>query len=99
MIDTLQTQIKRVLDQSYGPFGDGMVDRMAGHIARLPDIADAQTRIAELEAVLEWYGENARLARLIHREGDEGRHAISSDGDDFTDGVLTKVRLAAEEDV
>jgi hypothetical protein len=40
----------------------------------------AQARIAELEAALTWYGEQARLARLIHSEGDEGRHAIDMDG-------------------
>jgi hypothetical protein len=40
----------------------------------------AQARIAELEGVVKWYGEQARLARLIHSEGDEGRHAIHMDG-------------------
>jgi hypothetical protein len=40
----------------------------------------AQARIAELEGVVRWYGEQARLARLIHSEGDEGRHAIHMDG-------------------
>lgn len=29
---------------------------------------------------LEWYGEQARLARLIHSEGDAGRHALADDG-------------------
>jgi len=29
---------------------------------------------------LEWYGEQARLARLIHSEGDAGRHALAEDG-------------------
>jgi Lar family restriction alleviation protein len=32
-----------------------------------------------LEA-LAWYGEQARLCRLIHSEGDSGRHALSDDG-------------------
>jgi hypothetical protein len=40
----------------------------------------SQARIAELEGVVKWYGEQARLARLIHSEGDEGRHAIHMDG-------------------
>jgi hypothetical protein len=40
----------------------------------------SQARIAELESVLRWYGEQARLARLIHSEGDEGRHALAADG-------------------
>ena len=37
-------------------------------------------QVLRLRAVLEWYGENARLARLIHSEGDKGRHALSDDG-------------------
>lgn len=36
--------------------------------------------IVRLRAALEWYGEQARLARLIHSEGDSGRHALASDG-------------------
>ena len=37
-------------------------------------------RVGELEAALEWYGEQARLCRLIHSEGDTGRHALQADG-------------------
>ena len=52
-------------------------------------------RIAELAAklreALEWYGEQARLCRLIHSEGDAGRHALSSDGG-------TRARAALETD-
>jgi hypothetical protein len=40
----------------------------------------SQARIAQLEGVVKWYGEQARLARLIHSEGDEGRHAINMEG-------------------
>ena len=29
---------------------------------------------------LEWYGEQARLSRLIHSGGDTGRHALQEDG-------------------
>lgn len=36
--------------------------------------------IVRLREALEWYGEQARLARLIHSEGDSGRHALASDG-------------------
>lgn len=39
-----------------------------------------EARIAELEAVLTWYGEQARLCRLIHSEGDAGRIALAADG-------------------
>jgi hypothetical protein len=34
----------------------------------------------KLRAALEWYGEQARLARLIHSEGDAGRYALAADG-------------------
>ena len=48
-------------------------------------------RIAELEAALAWYGENARLAQLIHSEGDVGRQAIAHDG-----GKLARAALKGE---
>lgn len=35
---------------------------------------------ARLREALEWYGEQARLCRLVHREGDAGRHALNADG-------------------
>lgn len=37
-------------------------------------------RIKALEAGLSWYREQARLCRLIHSEGDQGRHALADDG-------------------
>ena len=43
-------------------------------------IAAALARVAVLGDVLTWYGEQSRLARLIHSEGDAGRHAIAADG-------------------
>ena len=43
-----------------------------------------------LREALEWYGEQARLCRLIHNEGDSGRHAISNDG-----GKRARAALAA----
>jgi len=43
-------------------------------------IASLTDRVARLEAALQWYGEQARLCRLIHNEGDKGRHALSNDG-------------------
>lgn len=33
-----------------------------------------------LREELAWYGEQARLARLIHSEGDKGRWALADDG-------------------
>ena len=42
----------------------------------------AEAREQKLLEALTWYGEQARLARLIHSEGDAGRHALSNDGGD-----------------
>lgn len=36
--------------------------------------------VGAILAVLWWYGEQARLARLIHSEGDAGRNALQADG-------------------
>lgn len=47
--------------------------------------------VAELVAALEWYGEQARLARLIHSEGDAGRQAIASDGGKRARTLITKL--------
>jgi hypothetical protein len=33
-----------------------------------------------MREALGWYGEQARLARLIHSEGDAGRNALAADG-------------------
>lgn len=42
-------------------------------------MAEKDARIARLRGALEWYGEQAMLCRLIHREGDAGRHALNDD--------------------
>lgn len=42
--------------------------------------SNLEARVAVLEGALTWYGEQSRLARLIHSEGDAGRHAIAADG-------------------
>ena len=57
----------------------------------LEKLADANTRNAKLEAALAWYGEQARLCRLIHSEGDSGRHALAADGGQRAKAVLTKL--------
>jgi hypothetical protein len=44
------------------------------------DTAALQERVRVLEEALIWYGEQARLCRLITREGDVGRHALDADG-------------------
>jgi hypothetical protein len=48
----LRGKIKRTIDQTFGPFSDGVVERMACSISRVPEIAESQARIEELEAAL-----------------------------------------------
>jgi hypothetical protein len=43
-------------------------------------IAELEAEVAAAREVIEWYGEQARLARLIHSEGDAGRNALAADG-------------------
>lgn len=50
----------------------------------------AEANVARLREQLEWYGEQARLARLITSEGDKGRNAISADG-----GARARATLAS----
>ena len=56
--------------------------------------SDALTSIiAERDALreaLEWYGDQTRLARLIHSEGDAGRHALAEDGGDRARAALNR---------
>ena len=50
---SMRDTVKRVLDQSFGPFGDGTVDRMARYVvAALPDYDAQQARIDKLEGAL-----------------------------------------------
>ena len=44
------------------------------------DLAIMEVRVRALEEALRWYGEQARLCRLIHSEGDVGRQALDADG-------------------
>ncbi len=46
----------------------------------LSELRAANTAVERMREQLEWYGENARLCRLIHSEGDAGRHALADDG-------------------
>ncbi|HEY5793428.1 MAG TPA: hypothetical protein VIU82_00310 [Bosea sp. (in: a-proteobacteria)] len=55
--------------------------RMSHDMAKLrTTIADLTRKLEAAAGALEWYGEQARLARLIHSEGDAGRHALANDG-------------------
>jgi hypothetical protein len=40
----------------------------------------AEAKVARMGEALEWYGERARLARLIHSGGDPARFELSDDG-------------------
>ena len=44
----------------------------------------------ELAEALKWYGEQARLCRLIHSEGDAGRHSLSNDGGRRAAAILSR---------
>lgn len=50
------------------------------------DLAATDAQVMRNEKVkvlvesLAWYGEQARLCRIIHKEGDAGRHALDADG-------------------
>ena len=46
--------------------------------------------VRELVEALDWYREQARLARLIHSEGDKGRHALQGDGGKRAAAALAK---------
>lgn len=54
---------------------------VADELRRLADIARSQERAqARIQETLKWYGEQARLCRLIHSEGDKARNALAADG-------------------
>lgn len=57
-------------------------------VSPTPDTCPAAA--GSVREALAWYGEQARLARLIHSEGDAGRHALAADG-----GKRAQVALAA----
>jgi hypothetical protein len=56
----------------------------------------AEVQIVVLREALEWYGEQARLARLVHSEGDTGRHNLADDGGKRARATLTATEPAKE---
>lgn len=48
--------------------------------------------LAAVVEALEWYGEQARLCRLIHSGGDEGRHNLQADGGNRASTALQSLR-------
>lgn len=65
--------------------------------ATIPTLCDAldaeRAEVERLRAALAWYGEQSRLARIIHSEGDAGRHALQTDG-----GNRARAALAQKEE-
>jgi hypothetical protein len=53
--------------------------------------------VAELRETLAWYGDNARLARLVHSGGDPGRHALAGDGGKRAQAMLARTNPEKEE--
>lgn len=47
-------------------------------------------RVKELEEGVRWYGEQSRLCRLVHSEGESGRNALSNDGGRKARALLEK---------
>ena len=81
----------RVLANVHIEPGNAMDVANASLIAAAPDMRetilalcdaldDLRAENERLRAELAWYGEQSRLARIIHSEGDSGRHALQADG-------------------
>lgn len=49
-----------------------------------------KSAIADLVGVLKLYEKNAAICRLIHKEGDSGRHWLSADGGKLARIVIEK---------
>jgi hypothetical protein len=73
---------------------DATMEWAANVILSLTAQRDAfREKAARMGEALEWYGEQARLARLIHSGGDAGRHALAEDG-----GKRASADLQSEKD-
>ena len=73
MSDELAKRLRDAVGMQVGAL-PVLIHEAADYIEALESERDA------LREALEWYGEQARLARLIHSEGDAGRHALAEDG-------------------
>lgn len=93
LVERCEEAVKLLCENSQAPHDD--CDRVAQRLGCAADAAAAKLmsiddRIAKLEAELSWYGEQTRLCRLIHSEGDAGRHALAADGGKRARQVLQK---------
>lgn len=64
---------------------DALIRDLQQQLEEEREAQDIHVRLLEqqlktVREALEWYGEQARLCRLIHSGGDPGRHALSADG-------------------
>lgn len=57
-----------------------------------PQKAPPADVVRELVETLQWYQEQARLCRLIHSEGDEGRNALANDGGNRAKAALKSAK-------
>ena len=68
-----------VIEGLSGPYPDETAIRDTADQAAAALIAQ-DAELKRYREALEWYGEQARLSRLIHSGGDTGRHALQEDG-------------------
>ena len=69
-----------------GPDKPTEADAIAHH-----NQSSTSAAVRGMREALEWYGEQARLCRLIHSEGDAGRHALAHDGGKRALSVLSGI--------
>lgn len=70
------------------PEPTGWIPKPGEQIAPQPDLLTVTRERDQAREALAWYGEQAQLARLVHSEGDEGRHALAADGGKRARSVL-----------
>jgi hypothetical protein len=80
---------------SYDLTRDGGTSLLASDIEAL--IRYPSPYVDELREAIAWYGENARLARLVHSGGDPGRHALAGDGGKRARAILSRTNPDKEE--
>jgi hypothetical protein len=78
------TKMRRFMNAARN--GEAEANERAEKSAAERDALRAQ--VATLREALGWYGENARLCRLIHSGGDIGRKALDEDGGEKARGAL-----------
>lgn len=93
MTEELNRLIERLRDFG-GHAGSRTLARVMRRGPMLIEAADALKALSDecdaMQEALAWYGEQARLAKLIHSEGDAGRHALAADGGSRARAALNK---------